>query len=276
MFLNSFYYFHFLFVFVFGLIIGSFLNCIIYRLSKKESFLLKRSYCPHCKHTLEWQDLIPLLSFFLLGGKCRYCKKPISFQYPLVELFTGFLFLLIVFQNFELLIFDSFVFNLLKIIFLFFITGFLIIIFVYDLKHFIIPDRVIYPAILLSGVWYLVSNIFFDSYNKSEILKAFYSALGAGAFFLAIVLLSRGKGMGMGDVKLGFFMGLFLGFPDILVALFLAFLLGAAIGIILIVTGKKTFKSEVPFGPFLVTGTFLAMFFGLELIAFYVNLILLK
>lgn len=271
------------FVFSFGLIIGSFLNCIIYRLFKKESFLTKRSYCPYCKHTLSWQDLIPILSFLFLRGRCRYCEKPISFQYPLVEFFTGFLFLLVILQNIDYLVFEPSVFGFLNILFLFFISSILIIIFTYDLKHFIIPDRIIYPAILVSGIWHLVSGIFFSSYTKcyrpntvncEAITKStaagfLYSALGAAAFFLVIVLLSRGKGMGMGDVKLAFFMGLLLGFPDILVALFLSFILGAVIGIILIIAGRKSFKSEVPFAPFLVTGTFLSLFFGDKIIDFY-------
>lgn len=275
----------YIFVFIFGLITGSFLNCIIYRLFKKENFLVKRSYCPYCKHTLAWQDLVPILSFISLKGKCRYCKKPISFQYPLVEFFTGILFLLAVRQNINLLFSEflnytgsgatgSFVFGLLNILFLFLIFSFLIIIFVYDLQHYIILDRVIYPAIIISSSWYLISNMFFKFYTRYDLLNVIYSAFGASAFFFAIVLASGGKGMGMGDVKLAFFMGLLLGFPNILVALFSSFLLGAVIGIILIITGKKGLKSEVPFGPFLVTGTFLALFFGERIIDFYLNLIL--
>ena len=158
---------------------------------------------------------------------------------------------------------------------MFLVSSFLIIIFVYDLKHYIIHDKVIYPAILVSCIWYLISSIFFSSHTKYYILNTIYSAFGAAFFFLAIVLLTREKGMGMGDVKLAFFMGLLLGFPNILVALFLSFFLGAVIGIILIITGKKTFKSEVPFGPFLVTGTFLALFFGERIIDFYFRVLLL-
>jgi leader peptidase (prepilin peptidase)/N-methyltransferase len=258
------------FVFIFGSIIGSFLNSIIYRLSKKESFLFKRSYCPLCNHILDWQDLIPLLSFLFLKGRCRYCKKPISLQYPLVELATGIIFTFIFLQNIQSIIYDSLLFSFLNICFLFSISCFLIIIFVYDLLHYIIPDKVIYPAILLVGSWYLLSVIF-RFYTRQEIINALYAGFGAGIFFLGIVLFSRGKGMGVGDVKLAFLMGLFLGFPKILVALFLSFFLGAILGTVLIILGKKGFKSEVPFAPFLVTGTFLAMFFGNEIIDFYIN-----
>ena len=262
-----------IFIFILGSIVGSFLNSIIYRLPKRESFLINRSYCPFCKHTLHWQDLIPFLSFLILGGRCRYCKKPISLQYPLVELTTGVLFVSIFFQNMDLLFYDSVIFGFLNICFLFLIACFLIIIFVYDLKHYIIPDKIVFPAILAIGIWHLVSGIFYNSYSKYPILNIIYSAFGAAAFFLIIVLLSRGKGMGVGDVKLAFLMGLFLGFPNILVALFSSFFLGAIVGLILIALGRKTLKSEVPFGPFLVIGTFIAMFFSQYLIDFYQHIL---
>ena len=248
-------------IFLFGLVVGSFLNSIIYRLSTGESFLFKRSFCPHCKHQLSWQDLIPLLSFIFLRGKCRYCHQKISWQYPLVELATGILFFLIL--NFS---------TQPGGVILFVVSCFLIVIFVYDLKHYVIPDKIIYPAILVFGIWYLVSSIFFNTYTKYEILNTIYSAFGAAAFFLAIVLISRGKWMGMGDVKLAFLMGLFLSSPKILVALFLAFLVGAIIGVGLIAAQKKTLKSEVPFGPFLVTGTFIALFWGGNIINWYLHL----
>jgi len=148
----------------------------------------------------------------------------------------------------------------------------LIIIFVYDLKHYIIPDGVIYPAILVSSIWYFVFGIFLNLYTKYEILNTIYSALGAALFFLMIVLVSRGKWMGVGDIKLAVLMGLLLGFPNILVALFLAFFIGAIIGVGLILAGKKTLKSEVPFGPFLVAGTFLALFWGQSILNWYLKM----
>jgi len=246
-------------VFVFGLAVGSFLNCVIYRLEKNESFLKGRSYCPHCKHKLFWQDLIPLLSFLILKGKCRYCKEPISWQYPLVETATGFLFTFVFHVAFP---------NFLLSIYYFLISSFLIIIFVYDLKHYIIPVKVIYSAIAIALIFnfqFLISKQF-SIFNYSIL-----SALGAAVFFLIIVLISGGHWMGVGDIKLAFFMGLFLGFPKILVALFFAYFIGAIIGIGLIFAGKKTLKSEVPFGPFLVTGTFVALFFGNQIINLYLS-----
>jgi len=258
----------YLLVFILGTCIGSFLNHIIYSLEQGAKFVVHRSRCPKCKRKLRPQDLIPVVSFFLLKGKCRYCKKSISFQYPLVELATGCLFLLI---THYLLLTTSFDLNLLFTIYYLLISCFLIIIFVYDLKHFIIPDKIIYPAIIASIIWYLASSIFFDFYTKYEILNTMCSAFVAGGFFLAIVLASKGKWMGVGDIKLAFFMGLFLGFPNIIVALFSAFLIGAIIGLGLIIFNKKTFKSEVPFGPFLVIGTFIAMFWSNQIINWYFN-----
>jgi len=252
----------YLFIFIFGLIIGSFLNCVIFRIEKNEKFLFSRSYCPNCKHQLNWRDLIPIFSFLFLKGKCRYCKKKISIQYPLVEIFTGILFVLFVlFFEIRFPIIDIREIGFLIII------PFLVVIFVYDLKHFIIPDKVIYPAIVIALIYNLQRC---DLLGRSHLL---FSALGAAAFFGAIVLISRGKWMGIGDIKLAFLMGLVLGFPNILAALFLAFFLGAIIGIGLIIFNRKTLKSEVPFGPFLVTGTLAALFWGEAIINWYLNLI---
>ena len=240
---------------------GSFLNCVIYRLEKGQSFLRGRSYCPNCRHQLGFWDLIPVLSFLWLRAKCRYCQKKISLQYPLVEIATGVLFVL--------------VFNLLRsdllgrsdlLISGFVIIPFLIVIFVYDLKHYIIPDKVIYPAIGITLIYHFLRS---DLLGRSDLL---ISAFGAAAFFLAIVLVSRGKWMGVGDIKLAFLMGLLLGWPNIFLALFLAFTAGAVIGIGLILFGRKSLKSEVPFGPFLVSGTVMALFWGEPIINWYLGL----
>jgi len=249
---------------VFGLIVGSFLNCAIYRLETKQSFLKGRSFCPCCKHILSWQDLIPVFSFLLLGGKCRYCDKKISVQYPLVEIATALLFFLI----------SLLALNINTLIYLMIIGCFLIIIFVYDLKHFIIPDKVVFPAIGIA-LAYNLYQLFTTNYPLSTVLNNLYSALGAAGFFLLIVLISRGKWMGVGDIKLAFLMGFLLGFPYILVALFFSFLIGAIIGVGLILAKRKTMKSEVPFGPFLVIGTFIALFLGEIIINWYWNLFII-
>ncbi len=273
------------FIFLFGLIIGSFLNCVIYRLRKngrgQSSAISGRSYCPHCKHTLSWKDLIPVLSFIILRGKCRYCHKRISWQYPLVETATGVLFLLIF--NFQFSIFNQFsnlnFQTILEPLFLLVISCFLIVIFVYDLKHYIIPDKVIYPAIGIAFI-FVILNVVKDPASTmgffAPLRMTMVSALGAAGFFLLIVLVSKGRWMGVGDIKMAFLMGLLLGWPNILVALFVAFILGAIIGLVLIIARKKTLKSEVPFGPFLVSGTFLALFWGEKVINWYLSLFLVK
>ncbi len=250
-------------VFLFGLAIGSFLNCVVYRIEKNQSFLRGRSHCPKCNHTLNWQDLIPVFSFLLFGNKCRYCHKKISIQYPLVEIATGIVFLL-VFNYFYFFNFQTIV----SIIYLFIISSLLIIICIYDLKYYIIPDKILFSAIAIVFLYQLIFSFRFLDFNP------LWAGLGACAFFLFIFLISDGRWMGFGDVKLAFFMGLFLGYPNILVALFLAFFLGAIIGVGLITLGNKNLKSEVPFGPFLITGTFLALLWGQELIQWYLRLFL--
>lgn len=258
--------FLYIIIFIFGLVVGSFLNCVIYRLEINQSFLSGRSYCPNCKHKLGFFDLIPVFSFVFLKGRCRYCRQRISLQYPLVEITTGILFLLIGLQFLN----GSMVLWLI-LLYLLFITPFFIIIFFYDLKHYIIPDRVVFTALLVSSIWYLVAGIFFDFYTKYQILNTILAAFGASTFFFIIVLISRGKWMGIGDIKLAFLMGIFLGFPKILVALFSAFFFGAIIGIGLIILKKKDIKSEIPFGPFLVAGTLLSLFLGQKIINWYLN-----
>ncbi len=278
-----FYYFIIFIIFIFGLIVGSFLNCVIYRLETKQSFLKGRSFCPNCKHILNWKDLIPVFSFIILKGRCRYCWQKISWQYPIVELATGFLF---VYNFWRLgfgfdLIFRFRYLDIFNICYMLSITCFLIIIFVYDLKHYIIPDKVIFPAIGIAFIYQLfrilnfefISNLGFRISDFKMLADPFFSAVLASAFFLAIVLISEGRWMGLGDVKLAFFMGWFLGFPKILIALFFSFFIGAIIGLGLITFSRKTLKSEVPFGPFLVTGTFIALFWGEKIISWYFSLI---
>ncbi len=267
------------FIFIFGVCIGSFLNCYIYRRlpasaegygeAKEEKKSLKgRSYCPRCKHELSWQDLFPVFSFLYLQGKCRYCHKKISYQYPLVEIFTGILFVLIFCSlgfgwdlGFGIL-------DLVKVLFLFYVASALIIIFVYDLKHYIIPDKILLPAIIITFLYQLFVNF-------SLLPNYLFATIIAAGFFLVIFLISKGKGMGFGDVKLAVLMGLLLGVYNVLAALFLAFFFGAIIGLILMVYKKKSLKSEIPFGPFLITGTFIALLWGEQLVAWYMHYFLI-
>src|SRR3989344_663874 len=147
------------------------------------------------------------------------------------------------------------------------ISCFLVVIFVYDLKHYLIPDKVVFPAIAIALLWALLAP------GKQQ-PGVIYSAAAAAGFFASVVFIFWGKWMGVGDIKLAFLMGLILGFPDIVAALFLAFFFGAIMGMGLIMLGKKKLKSEVPFGPFLVAGTLLSLFWGETALDWYFNLFL--
>lgn len=264
-------------IFIFGVFVGSFLNSVIYRLETDQSFPFYRSFCPNCKHFLSAPDLIPILSFVLLGGRCRYCSEKISLQYLLVELTTGILFLLIYIMS-ENSFLTSAPFSL---SYLFALFSILLVIFVYDLKHYLIPDAAIYSGVILVLIWRffeLLQPVFlgpeeFDWRIFATLLNPLLSATAPAILFWLIVFFSKEKWLGKGDIGLVFLVGLILGWPKILPALFISFVLGAIIGVWLIVLKKKTLKSEIPFGPFLVAGTFLAFFWGEKLISFYLGLI---
>jgi len=244
-------------LFILGLSTGSFLNVVIYRLKIKKSILKPRSFCPACNHTLVWYDLIPVLSFVFLGGKCRYCRKRISWQHPLVELSAGLLFILFYLKSGSL---DwRLLFNLLFV-------SILIVVFVYDLKHYLILDKVI----VLGAVLAVIASI---CLGKPEFPYALLGSAVVGGFFALLVLISRGKWMGGGDVKFGFLIGLIVGWPSVLVSLFLAFVLGGIIGVLLIVFRKKTLKSAVPFGTFLATATVTVMLYGEKILDWYLNIL---
>lgn len=242
----------FIIFFILGLFIASFLNVLVDRLPREESVIRGRSHCEKCKKELVWYDLIPLLSFIFLKGKCRYCKAKLSFYYPIIELTTGIMFALVFYSfgimNHELKIMD--------LGYYLFLICSLIVIFFADLKYGIIPDKIVFPTIVVSFIYlFLIHNSLF--------LIHFLSAIGASLFFLFLFLITKGRGMGFGDVKFAFLMGLILGFPNIVVSLYIAFLTGAIVGVILIIWRKKRmFGASIPFGPFLAIGTFSAIFWG--------------
>ncbi|MDD5689977.1 MAG: prepilin peptidase [Caldisericia bacterium] len=243
-----------IFIFVLGLIVGSFLNCVILRTYKGESFIVGRSYCPKCKHDLKPWDLIPVLSYLILRGKCRYCGNKISFQYPLVELSTAIIFSFVYLQ----------VGLTSEMIYLLAIMAIFIVIFVYDLKYYIIPDKFVFSGIILSAIWVFLTG---------DILITFASAIGASLFFFLIWFFSKGLAMGFGDVKLAFLIGLLLGWPNVIVGLFLGFFFGAIIGTISLLINQKNLKSEIPFAPFLLSGAFVALFWGDKIVQWYLSLI---
>ncbi|TSC53517.1 MAG: leader peptidase (prepilin peptidase) / N-methyltransferase [Microgenomates group bacterium LiPW_16] len=237
------------FSFLLGLAVGSFLNVLIYRLPHSLS-LSGRSFCPKCKKKIFWQDNIPLLSFILLRGRCRFCHSPISWRYPLVELATG---ILTVYSVQHTVHSGE---NLLFTIYYLLLIYALIVVFVSDLKYQIIPDQIVYPVFMMSFVYNFITN------SQLLITNYLISALAAGLFFYLLFSITGGRGMGLGDVKLAALMGLFLGFPKIIIALYLAFLTGAIVGVILVLVKKKKFGEHIPFGPFLSAATIISLFFG--------------
>lgn len=251
-----------------GFIVGSFLNVLVDRLPKDESVVIGRSHCDKCKKTLAWYDLIPLFSFISLKGKCRYCNTRLSLYYPTIELTTGILFVLV----FLFVSKESSVYQVLSIMYIWellyylFITSSFIVIFFTDLKYGIIPDKVLFTAILVSFIYILLNTYY---------LMPILSAVGACLFFLFLFLITKGKGMGFGDVKFAFLMGLVLGFPNIIVGLYVAFLTGALIGCILIIWRKRRmFGTAIPFGPFLVFGSLVAIFFGESISQSFLHMVL--
>lgn len=270
-------YFILLIVLFFGLAVGSFLNVVIFRLGTEEKIVNSRSKCLFCNHQLAWRDLLPLVSFMFLRGKCRYCKKNISWQYPMVEAASAIVFITLfaqVFHYFDILdLLENNVFtpgNFLSYFSLLFIFCALIVIFVFDLRDYIIPDEVIFPAIVVAFLWkagemFAVSGAVSFAALTGILMPAFL----AGGFFLFLVLVTKGEGMGGGDVKLGFLMGLVLGFLNLLLALFVAFVSGAVVGMLLIASKKKKMKSMIPFGPFLIFGFLLSYFYGNAIIGWY-------
>lgn len=240
-------------IFILGIAFGSFLNVIIFRLSKKESFLKGRSYCPSCKHRLEARDLIPFFSFIFQKGRCRYCKNEISFIYPLVELITGLVFLFLFINlgpSLRLLVYLVY-------------SCFLIIIFVYDLRYHLILDKVTLPAMIIV--------ILADIVLKVSFFSVLFGVIIGGGFFLIIFTASRGRWIGGGDIRLGVLMGLMLGWEKLLVALVIAYLSGALVALMLLITKKRRLKSKLPFGPFLGLGTFIALLYGDQIISWYLS-----
>ena len=262
------YEFALLFAFL-GMFIGSFLNVVVARVNTKKSPMQGRSECPNCAHTLEAMDLMPVLSFVFLQGRCRYCHQPISWQYPLVELGTAALFGFIGFYYLNLNNGVLEVFDVLLLASVLFVFSTLIFIVVYDFLHRIILDTSL--LFLSTGVvlFHLFNFLVEGSIDAVSILGA-----GAGACLAFYVLfsVSQGRWMGGGDVKFVFLMGLLLGFPNILAGLLIAFVSGAVIGVLLVGLARKKMKDWVPFAPFLILGLFVAFFYGSTLIEWYKNL----
>lgn len=284
-----------IFVFLLGLLVGSFANVLIWRIPRGESVWFSRSQCPDCRKVLAWFELIPLVSFLWQGGRCRSCQRPISRQYPIVEFLTASAFVFVLywflgpsfFQSHTIFNYQFLISKSVDLFYFWFIVSVLIVIFVTDLRFYIIPDKIVFPVIGISLLYHVVGkgNLGFGGNGewgtgdlRSLALHPFFSLLFAGLFasmfFLSLVLVSRGRWMGMGDVKFALFMGFILGFPQIFVALFLSFLSGSIVGLVLVLSKKRTMQSQLPFGTFLAVSTFASLFWGRELFNWYWNTLL--
>ena len=263
--------------FIVGLIVGSFLGAVNYRLKVAEDIVFKRSHCPHCKKQIRWYDNVPLLSFVVLWGKCRECEEKISWKYPAVELLTGLLYAAVAWKflggwgiSAEKMLTGN---DVVEMSFWLFTVSYLVLVFFHDLSFMLIPDAAVYPAIvvtLLFQYWKYLQGPLGIATLKNPFVGAFFAALVASLFFFFLIWVSRGKWIGGGDVKLGFLAGVIVGWPKILFVLFFAYMIGAIASLILIVMKKKTWKSQIPFGPFLVAGILIVMFFS-EQIQFWAN-----
>lgn len=291
--------------FIIGCILGSFIKVLADRSLGKQSFW-GRSYCPNCKKHLRYYDLFPILSYLSTKGKCRYCGDKIGVEYPLVEVVMGILIGYLFYQsfgNFSTIGGPAFGWQfsifILGLIFKTFFISVLAALFITDLKKMLIPDRIVFPAIKIGFVLGLAITLIKIGYlyyflSKSPIgkfllppysdyflrhsfitsepfLTGILMAVIIGGFFWSLIIITKGKGMGGGDVKLGAFMGLMLGFPQALIAIILSFLTGAIFSIILIIFGKKHFGQVIPFGPFLVLGSLIALFWGDQILSWYLS-----
>lgn len=245
---------------IFGMLIGSFINCFAWRLHQEET-IFGRSYCPKCLAEIKWYDNIPLLSFLILKGKCRSCSKKISWQYPIVELVTGLLFYLAFsfFGSSPIFLIQSFI-----IIFV------LILVFIFDFRWYLIPVSFLLWSALVLVILGSAYHWFTLGYYLFSLVVAVIIAV---VFFGLQYLLTKGRGLGEGDIWLGAFLGVaFNNILDLSVAILSAYFIGAVVGIGLLVFGNKKWGSKLPLGVFLSIGGLIALFWGQEIVSWYLSL----
>lgn len=273
-----------------GAIAGSFVTAWVWRVRVGKSMLDKHSQCPQCHHALGPKDLIPMISWLLQRGRCRYCQAKISIQYPLIELATATLFVAMAYRMVSLLPTPYSLFQpwpLASLLFAWVMIVILVALFVYDLHWYELPNiwtlggaglsllMLLLAAVFKQPVYWQTSALFPTPYS---LLPTLLSGLMAAAFFWLIVWgsekLLHKQGMGEGDIKLALLMGLFLGFPTIVVAIYLAFVLGAVLSLLLIAGKQKSWGQHLPFGPFLIVGTVVALFISPTIVSWYLQLLI--
>lgn len=258
-------------LFVFGAVLGSFLNVLIYRsVEEDEDWVQTRSRCDSCRKQIAWYDNIPLLSFLILRGKCRHCKKRIAPSHLFVELLTGAMFVWWYWGGFLFFKLSQEPFTVLQPLFWLFVAIVLLVIFVTDIRYYLIPDT----AVLLLGgaaVVYRIALTASGIMQLQDLVAAVAVSVASALFFFALWFFTKGRGMGFGDVKLIAPLCLLMGWPRAVVGVVLSFVLGAVVGIILIALGKKKMKQPIPFGPFLIIATALSLWWGDALLRWYLS-----
>jgi leader peptidase (prepilin peptidase)/N-methyltransferase len=256
----------FVFIFLLGTIIGSFLNVVIFRFNTGKSITKGRSICMTCNRTLRWYELIPVFSYLFQLGKCRRCAERISHQYPIVELLTGLIFLLIAYHFLPILTFTPIIYASL-VIFYVFIFSILIVVSVYDLRHKIIPDTLVYLFALVSFLSVFVNHsILGDLFIKPDIYSILAGPLLALPFAL-IWFVSKGRWMGLGDAKLMLGIGWMLGIYQGLAAIILSFWIGSVVSLTYMYISRKkiNMKTEIPFAPFLILSLLIVFLFNINI-----------
>lgn len=286
-------------LFLFGLSIGSFINVFAVRYNPEKFLFSKqslkgRSHCPYCKKILRWYELIPLFSFICLLARCHHCRKSINWQYPIVELLVGLIFLLPAFFYFYFQITQHILVGDLLVWYYWFagawvLAGILLILLsIIDWRTYLIPDEIVIGLTLLGILITSLKAYYLEFFSWKVSFLGHYaqlislpfgiwgSHLFAGvigfSFFGLIYLLTRGRGMGFGDVKLAGALGLLLGWPDTILAFAIAFIVGSVIGVMILILKRKKFEEPIPFGPYLVASTFAVIFFGYYIIDNYFKL----
>ncbi len=270
-------------LFILGLCIGSFLNVVADRLVSNKSFLWGRSHCDFCGTPLLPRDLIPVLSFLGSRGKCRFCGHKISWFYPFSELFVGILF--VVAYLLSGLYAGASVYSLSRFVYLLLLFSIYAVLFFTDVKYRLLPRKAIWLGVVLTLLYITYESLWPLGLMRSQglavpVLEVFRVALSAlaprvigalliGSFFLLLFLVTRGRGMGFGDVRLSLLVGLVHPFPLNVLAVFLSFVFGACVGVVLLLVRRAGLKSQIAFGPFMITASVVVLLWGPKLLRAY-------
>lgn len=274
-----------LFVVLLGLVAGSFVSVLIYRIPREESIVWGRSHCRSCNHLLGMRDLVPLISFLSTMGKCRYCKTVLPLTYPIIEVTTSLLFLLAYWLTIATQPYIP-VLQLLTLVYLALLFIVLAALFFIDLYDLLLPDTLVFSSFFLVFLYHVLYNFLYTlrlttapvfsanflmllTQNLQPFAHGVLAGFAVAVVFFLLIVATKGRGMGGGDVKFALVMGAVIGWPNLLVALFLAFFLGAIISIFLLLLRKKQFGQTIPFGPFLIIGTLSTLVWGDQLVQWF-------